>query len=160
MLKKAQSEKWRLWSLEGGLQTLTDKWVEHLLGKGLQIITDQPCIQVEFSNDIQKTVCHFKSHRLEGDHLFSTLPTFSLTPLLQSAESSLAEYLDGIPYVTVAVVNMEFQEKVLQQEGFGFLVPTCEPLKILGVIFDSCVFEDKNGTKLTVSYNLLLIYFR
>ena len=42
-------------------------------------------------------------------------------------------------------------------QGFGHLVPSCEPSKVMGVLYESCIFPVHNGqraenTRITVSH--------
>jgi oxygen-dependent protoporphyrinogen oxidase len=52
------------------------------------------------------------------------------------------------------VVNLGYSEEVLPCTGFGYLVPTIEKERILGVVFDSKIFPQQNlrpkETRLTV----------
>ena len=58
--------------------------------------------------------------------------------------------LAAIPFVDVAVVNIEYRGRVLDHQGFGFLVPSSQPEPILGCIYDTCTFPQGNRTLLTV----------
>ena len=139
-----------MWTLRNGLQELVDAWIEHLCKLGLASKTDTHCKQLELTND-NKIQCHTKNEVIEADHVISSLSSSDIASLLPANLVKLKNYLKEIPSVTVAVVNLEFKVKVLPQDGFGFLVPSCESMKILGVVFDSCVFDDGRGTtKLTV----------
>ena len=77
---------------------------------------------------------------IETDHVYSAIPSYSLSKLLDNKHSLLKQKLDSIPFVNVAVVNLEYNGKLVQREGFGFLVPPCENLSILGIIYDTCSF--------------------
>ena len=90
------------------------------------------------------------------DHVISALPAANVAQLLPQSHRFLSEHLQQIESVTVAVVNLEYEGNVLPMQGFGYLVPSSEPLDILGVIFDSCAFPQNdrpngNSTRLTVS---------
>ena len=53
--------------------------------------------------------------------------------------------LSSIPFVTVAVVNIEYDGNVLNRDpAFGFLVPSTQKEPLLGVIFDTCSFPQVN----------------
>lgn len=49
-----------------------------------------------------------------------------------------------IPTVSLDVTHVVFETPVLQQKGFGFLVPTSQNSHILGTLFDSEVFPEQN----------------
>jgi protoporphyrinogen/coproporphyrinogen III oxidase len=92
-----------------------------------------------------------KINSLEGfDKIISTLPAHALADLLP--ESRLQKQLRSIPFATAGVVHLGFRKQVHEYQGFGYLVPSSEKEKILGVIFDSSVFPEQspNTTRLTV----------
>merc|ERR1712012_462283 len=62
----------------------------------------------------------------------------------------LSSLLSLIPFVNVALVNIQYRGKVLDHQGFGFLVPSSQPDPILGCIYDSCTFPQGNRTIFTV----------
>lgn len=85
------------------------------------------------------------------DHLISSIPSYKLARLISAQHPELSTELAAIPYVDVALVNLQYEgDDLLQQPGFGFLVPPTENLPILGVIFDSCCFPMNGKTVLTV----------
>ncbi|CAG2122988.1 unnamed protein product, partial [Medioppia subpectinata] len=92
---------------------------------------------------------------IEAEYIFSSLPANSLAKVLPNEYSDLSDVLNEIKTVNMAVVNLEFDGKLMAADsGFGFLVPSCEDSKILGIIYDSCVTPEFNAgqdiTRLTV----------
>jgi protoporphyrinogen/coproporphyrinogen III oxidase len=79
---------------------------------------------------------------IPADQVVLALPTFAASPLVRSWDAQLADELDRITYVPVAVVHLGFSSEALPAplEGFGFLVPRVEPLAVMGVIYTSAVF--------------------
>ena len=51
LTQKENAEKWSVWSLQGGLQTLIEKLERRLQIDGVEIHTGQTCSQVEFVAD-------------------------------------------------------------------------------------------------------------
>ena len=142
LVKKSRNEKWAIWSLDGGLETLIDALKDHLLSQG---------VEIQMERNIQSLKCDNRNVYLKGDdidiqcqHSVLALPTNSIANLLQHSNmESMKAQLLGIPYVDVAVVNVEFDGKIdlPTGEGFGLLVPSCETdIPILGIIFDTCAF--------------------
>ena len=93
----------------------------------------------------------------EVDHVISALPSYQLSTILKDSISStgnvnalynnaieaVAEKLDEIAFVDVAVISMEYSgspQVNLPHQGFGHLVPSIEPSNSMGVIYDSCCF--------------------
>lgn len=97
-----------------------------------------------------------KNEVFVADHIISAIPSTKLAAILPEEHVVLTKHLQKINAVTVAVVNLEFEGSVLNIEGFGYLYPTRESRKVLGVIFDSCTFaqsdrKSSTSTRLTVS---------
>jgi protoporphyrinogen/coproporphyrinogen III oxidase len=76
------------------------------------------------------------------DHLVVAAPARHASRFLLSLDAPLARELDGIAYAGLAVVALAWDQTDLDAapEGFGFLVPRGEGLRILGCLWDSSVF--------------------
>ncbi|XP_075223503.1 protoporphyrinogen oxidase [Lycorma delicatula] len=146
---KAKQERWSVWMLDGGLQTLPDALTSHVKEKGAEVMLNSPCTHLKFGNN--EVSCKVGNKELHTDHVISSLPANTLAPLLREQHRILADELASINFVTVGVVNLVFNGNVLKLDGFGFLVPPSQELPILGVIFDSCCYSLNNDkTTLTV----------
>jgi oxygen-dependent protoporphyrinogen oxidase len=92
--------------------------------------------------------------KIEADHLFSTLPSHQLLSIMPQSFQKVLKELTALQHASVAVVNLGYRDKVLDQQGFGYLVPQKEQQNILGMVWDSSVFpeqsESKEKTRLTV----------
>lgn len=92
--------------------------------------------------------------KIAADYLFIATPASTTASLLTSMEANLASRIRSLSAASITAINLGWKEKVLQQEGFGYLVPSCEKEDILGVIWDSSVFPQHNHspeeTRLTV----------
>ena len=69
--------------------------------------------------------------------MISTLPTYSLAPLLS--------YNDPFEYITLSLVHLGWNRAVMSKRGYGFLVPTKENGNILGMTWDSQIFPEQNS---------------
>ncbi len=123
-------------SFKNGMQTLTDTLQEHL-----QEHTRFNCevLGVEPGFTIQTSAGAF-----EADYLFSTLPARQVSHLFK---------LPSVEAVSVAVVNLGFREVLNIPKGFGYLIPSNEKEKVLGMVWDSHVFPQQNQgaeTRVTV----------
>uniref|UniRef100_H3GWV5 Protoporphyrinogen oxidase n=1 Tax=Phytophthora ramorum TaxID=164328 RepID=H3GWV5_PHYRM len=92
---------------------------------------------------------------IKASHVFSTIPACYLAPAVKDTAPGLAEALSEIKFVDMGMVHVGYNDKVLSTEGFGYLIPTAEREKILGVVFDSNTFpvqnaEGKTQTRLSV----------
>lgn len=74
------------------------------------------------------------------DHVFVTCnfeETKKLFPLVQDYEE--------LSYASLVCVNCAYDSKLMDYDGFGYLVPSIEKEEILGIIFDSCVFPQQSS---------------
>ncbi|CAI5732782.1 unnamed protein product [Hyaloperonospora brassicae] len=82
---------------------------------------------------------------IKATHVFSTLPSCYLAPVVKDLAPGLAEALGEIKFVDMGTVHVGYNEKVLRTDGFGYLIPSVEREKVLGVVFDSNTFPMQNG---------------
>lgn len=87
-----------------------------------------------------------QSEQMEATHVFSTIPACYLAPAVRGALPKLASALDEIKFVDMAMVHVGFNARVLASDGFGYLVPTAERERVLGVVFDSNTFPVQNAS--------------
>lgn len=139
-----------LFSFREGMETLPRALVQQLghcvrLGvtvEGVDFHADGVKIKLEQGGSI------------EADHVISTLPLSALGGLFASQYSSLAARCKEIDYASVTVVNIGYDYFVLPCSGFGYLIPSEAQSKVLGCVWDSCIFPQQNGhegqTRLTV----------
>ncbi|KAF7407819.1 protoporphyrinogen oxidase isoform X1 [Vespula maculifrons] len=148
LAKRADTEKWVVWGLKGGLEELPRSLGNNLQSQGVDIQLNSHCEKLFFQSNHVELIINGKARKCS--HVISSLPAKTLAKLLEEQHPDLAEQLRSIPMVTVAVVNLQFADNVLPMNAFGFLVPPGENLPILGVIFDSCIFPKDSSTVLTV----------
>ncbi|KAG8200478.1 hypothetical protein JTE90_000558 [Oedothorax gibbosus] len=147
IVQKAQREFWRMWTLKTGLTELIDALACTVEERGVtDLIFDAKCSGLTFKDN--KAMVAVDNENIQVDHIFSSIPSQELSPLVQSYPT-LAEELKSIPSVDVAVVYLEYTGDVLQNNGFGFLAPSHEDSKVLGIVFDSCCFSEMNGNSKT-----------
>ena len=147
LVEKARKERWGVWSLDGGLETMVDALRNSLTSKGVEIRTGVQTETVHFSNGIEM------DSQYKTDHLIAALPASQSSKLLSNSNQQLSQLLGSIPYVDVAVVNVEYQGKLELDcgPGFGLLVPSNQKdVKVLGIIFDTCMFPQGDRTVFTV----------
>uniref|UniRef100_T1IT59 Protoporphyrinogen oxidase n=1 Tax=Strigamia maritima TaxID=126957 RepID=T1IT59_STRMM len=137
LVKRANDEYWRMWNLEGGLQTLPEAIEKSIRKSGVEIQQNISCKAIRFSDN--KVQISLSDGMLSVDHVFSTLKNVIMD------HPNLSKWLSQIPSVSVGLVNLEFNGNCLPVEGFGFLVPSNQKSDILGIVFDSCNFPEHNG---------------
>lgn len=150
LAQKAMNEKWFVYTIRGGLQTLIEALDDNVRQLGGDVSTGNKCENISFAKNGETTL-HFASQTVTtSKKVVSAVPSYALAPMVSAEHPQLSSLLKEIPYADVAVVNVQFEGQVLNREGFGLLVPPCENLPILGVIFDSCCFDMGNNTVLTL----------
>lgn len=87
---------------------------------------------------------------IEAEQIISTLPAYQAASLWPQAE----ELLKQIPYASVATVSFGYRRAFPTLRGFGYLIPSSQKEKVLGVVWDSAAFPLQNRhqeeTRLTV----------
>ncbi|KAJ0179041.1 hypothetical protein K1T71_005816 [Dendrolimus kikuchii] len=151
LAKKSQEEKWNVYTIKGGLETFPVTLHEYLKQNDVNINLNNKIDDIEFVDSSTVVLKSVSGEKLTANHVYSSIPAYSLAKLVQKQHPNLAKDLYQIPFVTVGIVNLYFAtQEPLITPAFGFLVPPIENSPILGVVFDSCCIPDQNGTVLTV----------
>lgn len=95
---------------------------------------------------------HEKGHKVvveadtlyEFDHLFSTITPGVFAKMLPDTDARKA--LLSIPTTSLVTVSIAFKEALGIPPGFGFLCPENEDSILLGMVFDSSIFPEQNGS--------------
>lgn len=148
LVKKAKKEKWSVWSVTGGLENLVTALEKNVTENNVDIKKNTPLKAIVRSGD--KLVIQTEQKELEVNRVISCLPSNVMSAMIQPISPKLGNLLSSIPYVTVGIVNLEFPGHLIDEPGFGYLVPSSEPNRILGVIYDTCTFPQGDRTILTV----------
>ncbi|OWZ75453.1 protoporphyrinogen oxidase [Cryptococcus neoformans Tu401-1] len=139
-----EREKWSLYGIKGGLSTMTDRLMDSISSRGVEIILGEPVRKIELSSN-QEIAIHTHSHFFSTSHLISALPPRVLARTL----SSPLPHLTHNPSTCVGVVNVVYPlpPASIHSAGFGYLVPrpptnlnpnpSPNSSGVLGVIFDS-----------------------
>lgn len=151
LAKRAQEEKWNVYTIKGGVETFPMTLQEYLKDSNVEINLNTRVEEIQFVDSGTVLLRNATGEKLTANHVYSSVPAHSLAKLVGKQHPQLAENLNAIPFVTVGIVNLYFStQKPLIKPAFGFLVPPIENSPILGVVFDSCCMPDQNGTVLTV----------
>lgn len=151
LAKRAQEEKWNVYTIKGGLETFPDTLHNYLVENNVTVKLNSQVEEIEFVDSSSVALKNNNGITLTANHVYASIPAYSLAKLVEKQHPVLAESLYEIPFVTVAIVNLYFDTtENLIKPAFGFLVPPIENCPILGVVFDSCCIPDQNGTVLTV----------
>jgi oxygen-dependent protoporphyrinogen oxidase len=77
LVAKAKKDKWMLYTLKDGLQTLTDTLTDAAISIGVDICTDTSTIGIEFEDDEQIKITTDDGSEYMADYLISTIPAKS-----------------------------------------------------------------------------------
>lgn len=82
---------------------------------------------------------------LSAQFVVVALPAFAAANVMRNLDGALSSTLGEIPYAGMTVICAGYRrEKVGHSlDGFGFLVPRCEGLRLLGCIWTSSVFDGR-----------------
>ncbi len=130
----------RLTSFREGMgevvRALADRYQEHIhTGQDVGAVSVKGDRYLVYSTDRQYT----------ADTLFLCVPAYVAADLLKAIDATLAAALCEIPYAPMAVVGLGLSKESRRRvaPGFGYLIPSKEQSKVLGVLFDHQVFPNR-----------------
>lgn len=130
-----KKEKGEIGSFKGGMESLVSALVRQLKD---DLFLNEKIDSLEFLAD------GVKVNGMAFDHVISTISAHHLSGLIPAI---------SLPFSSLAVVHVGFYNQVNPFTGFGYLVPSVENERIMGVVFDSSVFPIEGHpfkTRLTV----------
>jgi len=132
--------KGTLHSFEEGMSKLTytiyQKYKEQIqMGQDVKTIT----------YDLKQYVVHMQKEHSVVNAVFICTPAYVTAEILKSLNAHVSENLREIPYAPMAVVGLVYPKKSFKRmpEGFGFLIPSKEGKIVLGVLYESQIFENR-----------------
>uniref|UniRef100_A0A8C5SL86 Protoporphyrinogen oxidase n=1 Tax=Laticauda laticaudata TaxID=8630 RepID=A0A8C5SL86_LATLA len=154
LIRQAREGHWTQWSLRGGLETLPQSLASFSRERGVEIHCNAPVKRLDRTTSGSWQIA-LQDGNMEADHVISALPARALADLLPARFEPLIQDLLAIQAVSVAVVNLQYENAQLPVTGFGHLVPSFEDRSLLGIVYDSVAFPEQNGrqgsaTRLTV----------
>lgn len=89
------------------------------------------------------------------DNLIITTPAYVASDFF---EGSIKTILDKVHYTPIITTTVFFKRSALGQfkEGFGCLIPRNENLQLLGVLFNSCIFEHRVVDETIISLTCIM----
>ncbi len=149
--KKAKAEKKKsgspsgpggwLTSFKGGLYKVIEQFQEKYQDdiscnmKAKIIVKQNDIFTIIFENDIE----------IKTKNIILATPTYKAADLVADLSTELSQTFNSIPYAPISVVCLGYKKENIKHklDGFGFLVPQKENLKILGSIWTSSIFENR-----------------
>lgn len=142
-----------IYYLEGGLQRLIYALQIENESKGIHINLNSQCTELCFhDNGNGVTIMFSDGQQLKCSHIVSALPAHKLASLFCVKHSTLKQLLSSIPMVSIATVNLSYEDpKVMgPYKGFGVLASPIDKLSLLGIIFNNYIYGCKDCVDLTV----------
>ena len=134
-----------LFTLNGGVETL------------ITVLKKQSSCAIEYSQEVEslarengKFTVKTQGKEWIADSVFIALPVSQVPKVLRQLLPGVAKELSEVPSACITSVLVGFKKDVLALKGFGYLVPTGENLSILGAVFDSKSFTEKDETRITI----------
>lgn len=141
-----------LFSFREGLETLPKALFKQL---NQHILTDHEVERLNFSSSgIELQLANGK--KIQANQVYSTLPAHALSLLVRPFDNKAADVLRDIPCSSIAIVGLAYRQNLFPHQGFGYLIPSKEKEKILGVVWDSCVFPEQNVSKESTRLTVML----
>lgn len=140
-----------LFTLKAGVGSLIEKLAEK--GEG-EIVFNALATNVHFKETQVEVEAGGKT--FTADHLFCALSAKGAEGLTKSWDANVATFFQNLEHVSLSVIHLGFNQKLLKQEGFGYLIPSIEREEILGVVFDSSAFPDQNMAKLETRLTVMM----
>ncbi|MBA3238148.1 MAG: protoporphyrinogen oxidase [Parachlamydiaceae bacterium] len=130
-----------IFTLRNGIETLTDKLAENLKE---ELRLDSPVKRLTFENG-KSCIELLDGQRIIADELHLAIPPNQLAPLFKTSCETIYEQLNLFETASISVINCGYHYPVLNKKGFGYLVPSKEKQKLLGVVWDSSAFPEQNA---------------
>lgn len=140
---KASGPRYSLFlSLKGGLQSLISTLIEHMP----QVCFHPSAKVVRLEKNSCWRISLERGETFEADVVCLAIPASPAAKLLNHAAGNIAGELCGIPYESVATVNLAFYKKDIAHplDGLGYVVPSIERRKIVGCTFSSIKFSGRS----------------
>ena len=147
--KPAQSKRslrpYRLCSFRNGMQTLTDALAKSL---GDSLLTSARVIKASrFSNSKYQVSFKHKNETktVETNLLIVTTPSFAAAQIISEIAPEISSLLSEIPYTSLVTVPLAYRAATVSRalDGFGFLAPRGQGLRLLGSIWNTYLFENR-----------------
>ena len=143
----------RLTSFTGGMTELIDRLTQKL---GDAVRTSTPVLELKNRSDVQGHRSGWPARGyslvtgrgdLEADAVVLAGPSADSAVLLRGLDPVLADALEEIPSAPLAVVCLGYDATKVERcraiDGFGFLVPRGQHVRILGTLWESSIYPNR-----------------
>lgn len=127
-----------LMSFEKGVSTFIQRLTQAM---NAQIRTNTPVRKIEKKEG--QYVLHVDDSQEYYDKVVLATPAYESADMIVNLDEELAKDLKDIEYSPISVVGLGYEELSHPLKGFGLLTTTCSKKDILGVLWDSSIFQDR-----------------
>lgn len=153
---KRSLRPYRLCSFRRGLDELPKKLAASL---GDSLLTETRVTNISKNNGLFEIVAehHGENKTFNCRTLILAAPAFAAAKLVEAFSPQIAQLLAEIRYVSIASVPLAYRtEQVARKlDGFGFLAPRREGLRMLGSIWNSSLFADRAPQGWVITTNFI-----
>lgn len=132
-----------MFAFRGGMQTLPDAIARQLA----RIELNTGAVSVSFRDNccVVAVTAASGNRELRARAVVLAVPAYAAAVLVSPFAPKCAVALDAIPYPPVTVVLSAYRRNAIAHplDGFGMLIPACERMQTLGMIFSSTLFENR-----------------
>jgi len=127
-----------LMSFKDGVTTFIDYLEDNL---NINIVKD--CTITNIDNTENSYILESNLGQFVASRIVFTTPSFVTASIVQKILPNLSEDLNRIKYSPVAVVGFGYNRLEKELNGFGLLTTESANLEILGILWDSSIFENR-----------------
>lgn len=127
-----------LMSFKGGVSTFIEKLSKNL---DIDIIKDAD-IKTLQKND-KEFIIISDNLKMHFDKVILSTPAYSAAEILKELSPQLSKELDSIEYSPISIVAAGYKNLLHDLKGFGLLSTTRAKKSVLGVLWDSSIFNDR-----------------
>jgi len=134
-----------LTSFRGGIETLIEGLVRVLAREGGAVETGRAALRLERGGPARWRVVADGGEPVAADAVVAAIPAAPALSLVGPLDDNFEHALAAIPAAGLAVVALAYDAKDVggAADGFGFLAPRGEALRVLGCLWDSSIFPGR-----------------
>jgi oxygen-dependent protoporphyrinogen oxidase len=137
------------WSLRGGMGQIIERLADNPHASMVSG-TLVRCIHVQPAGtwSVEST----GGERWQADAVVLACPSFAQAEMVEPFDRELASLLREIPYNSVTVVALGFRKSQVAAplDGFGYLIPQRTRSNVLGVLWNSSIFENRSPAEMVL----------
>jgi len=113
--------------------------------RNLTAASDEPANEPDVRRYLVEYLHNDQEAEMEADSVVIAIPAFDASLLVKPLSAKTAHVLSSIYYPPIVSIFLGVDRKNIGQrlDGFGFLIPSKEKRKILGCLWNSCLFTNR-----------------